>query len=398
MGTAVAAVTMAALTASQAPGLASASSHPGPTAPPGPPISGDSPYYTGLPPLVTPDKPGTSIPLPSAGTDTAIPGGAGIPATVLAAYKKAQASLARTNPECNLPWELLAAIGQVESNQARGGNVDADGTTISPIRGPQLNGVGFANISDTDGGAYDGDALHDRAVGPMQFIPSTWATWGTDGNGDGKSDPNNVFDAALAAGHYLCAGGRDLSNPDHMAGAILGYNHSYDYLHTVRTWYEYFRTGHHTVPDNPGHPSPEPSYSSTPSPSATPSSPAPSHTGGPKPKPTPTVSASATVKPKPSPSSSTSSSPSPKPSDACPADPSPSPSDSESGKPTRTPLPTPTTPKPKPSSSTSGSPKPTPSPSDSDDPCATPTPTPSPSGSKSPSPQATPGVTPAPKP
>lgn len=46
----------------------------------------------------------------------------------------------------------------------------------------------------------------------MQFIPSTWSNggpdgtgWGADGNGDGKKDPHNVFDAALAAGGYLCA-------------------------------------------------------------------------------------------------------------------------------------------------------------------------------------------------
>ncbi|MEV5463672.1 lytic murein transglycosylase, partial [Streptomyces cellulosae] len=106
-----------------------------------------------------------------------------------------------------------------------------------------------ALIRDTDGGAHDGDTAYDRAVGPMQFIPSTWARWGADGNGDGRTDPNNVFDAALAAGRYLCAGGRDLSVPAELDRAILGYNHSTAYLRTVRAWYAYFLKGHRVVPD-----------------------------------------------------------------------------------------------------------------------------------------------------
>lgn len=133
---------------------------------------------------------------------------------MLAAYRRAEQAVGASDPRCGLRWQLLAAIGKVESGQARGGQVDAAGTTLRPILGPVLDGNGFANISDTDGGAYDGDARYDRAVGPMQFIPSTWAAWGQDGNGDGKRDPGNVYDAALAAGRYLCsrhprpAGGR----------------------------------------------------------------------------------------------------------------------------------------------------------------------------------------------
>ncbi|MCM3807899.1 lytic transglycosylase domain-containing protein [Streptomyces malaysiensis] len=258
--TAVAAAAMAALTASQAPGFANtdhgdrnreqrAEEAP---APEDTPIDGGSSYHTDLPPLVTPDKPGSSIDLPG------LPGGsntkpeAGIPASVLAAYKKAEAALKDSNPGCNLPWELLAAIGKVESGQAGGGNVDADGTTVSPILGPVLNGDGFALIKDTDGGAYDGDSTHDRAVGPMQFIPSTWASWGRDGNGDGERDPNNIYDAALAAGSYLCADGRDLSVKADLDRAILGYNHSQEYLNTVLSWFEYYKRGIHEVPDGTG--------------------------------------------------------------------------------------------------------------------------------------------------
>ncbi|WP_431044979.1 lytic murein transglycosylase [Streptomyces sp. P1-3] len=260
--TAVAAIAMAALTASQAPGFAGTLHHDqdrqteGATVDPpaGTPIDGGSSYHTDLPPLPTPDKPGAGDGS-GADDDPAIgtgPAQRGIPATVLDAYKKAEAELRRTKPGCNLPWQLLAAIGKVESGQARGGAVDAQGTTRAPILGPQLNGNGFARITDTDGGAYDGDTTHDRAVGPMQFIPSTWANWGKDGNGDGERDPNNIYDAALAAGGYLCAGGRDLSDTTHLHRAILGYNHSQEYLRTVLSWFEFYKNGTHEVPDGTG--------------------------------------------------------------------------------------------------------------------------------------------------
>ncbi|NUK39229.1 lytic transglycosylase domain-containing protein, partial [Streptomyces lunaelactis] len=276
--TAIAAAAVAALAASQAPGVTHTPSGGSQgaadeTPPPGTPVTGNSPYYTDLPPLNTPGKPGTSIDLPATGTAES-----GIPATVLAAYKQAEQTIAGTDPGCHVPWQLLAAIGKVESGQARGGKVDADGTTLSPILGPVLNGVGFANISDTDNGAYDGDSTHDRAVGPMQFIPSTWETWGQDANADGLRDPNNIYDAALAAGRYLCADGRDLAVKADLDRAILGYNHSQEYLRTVLSWFEYYKRGTHEVPDGTGvlpDATVPDSPGSTQPPSATPSPPAP---------------------------------------------------------------------------------------------------------------------------
>ncbi|MEU9183426.1 lytic murein transglycosylase [Streptomyces sp. NPDC048484] len=251
--TAVAALAVAALSASQAPGVTdtsqggqSGNSQPSPDANADDSATGNSPYYTDLPPLKSP------TPSPSASSGAAGDAEAGIPATVLDAYKKAEVSLGESKPGCKLPWQLLAAIGKVESGQARGGRVDANGTTTTPILGPVLNGIGFARITDTDGGAYDGDTTHDRAVGPMQFIPSTWEWAGRDGNDDGKKDPNNVYDAALAAGHYLCRFDWDLSDRADLRRAILSYNNSTDYLNTVLSWLEYYRKGTHEVPDGTG--------------------------------------------------------------------------------------------------------------------------------------------------
>ncbi|MFH9398216.1 lytic transglycosylase domain-containing protein [Streptomyces sp. NPDC017638] len=255
--TAVAAAAVAALSASQAPGVAGEDNRPttaGATTsvPDGEGngnATGNSPYFTDLPPLKSPE-PGPSAPV---GTPVSRGDGeAGIPATVLDAYKKAAAELRTSKPGCNMPWQLLAAIGNVESGHARGGQVDADGTTLRRILGPQLDGRGFANIPDTDGGAYDGNSTYDQAVGPMQFIPSTWAWAGRDGNGDGKKDPNNVYDAALAAGHYLCRNDWDLSREADLHGAILSYNNSQDYLNLVLNWMEYYREGSHSVPDGTG--------------------------------------------------------------------------------------------------------------------------------------------------
>ncbi|MFL9653455.1 lytic murein transglycosylase [Streptomyces sp. PB17] len=259
--TALAVAAMAALTASQAPGLTGdpEDTHAGPAAddlslpttdgpfaalaPPG-----DGSYHTELPPLRT--REGGPAVSPALGPE--IRAQSGIPATVLRAYRAAETAVGGTDPGCRLPWELLAAIGKVESGQARGGAVDRNGTILGRITGPPLNGRGFALIRDTDGGAHDGDTVYDRAVGPMQFLPSTWARWGADGNRDGRADPNNIFDAALAAGHYLCAGDRDLGRAADLDRAVLSYNNSRTYLELVRHWLEFYSRGVHTVPDGKG--------------------------------------------------------------------------------------------------------------------------------------------------
>ncbi|MGW3956699.1 lytic transglycosylase domain-containing protein [Streptomyces sp. NPDC004752] len=306
--TAAAAAAVAALSASQAPGVttdpdqraATGTSASAPEEGVERNATGNSPYYTDLPPLNSPS------PSPSSTAGTPVTQGdaeAGIPATVLDAYKKAAAELRSAKPGCNLPWQLLAAIGKVESGQARGGRVDANGDTLSPILGPQLDGNGFALIKDTDNGQYDGNSQYDQAVGPMQFIPSTWAWAGRDGNGDGKKDPNNIYDAALASGHYLCRYGWDLSVQADLDKAILSYNNSQDYLNTVLSWLEYYRKGSHSIPDGSGRlptsRSDEP-HRSSPSPSPEkPSRPTPSEPGRPSGTPKPPADPSPPSTPSP---------------------------------------------------------------------------------------------------
>jgi hypothetical protein len=96
-----------------------------------------------------------------------------------------------------LPWQVLAAIGQVESGHGR--NV-----------GPSTAG----------------------ALGPMQFLPSTWAYSGVDGDGDGKADIMNAYDAVPAAALYLCRAGA-ANGPQGLYDAIFAYNHADWYVKEV---------------------------------------------------------------------------------------------------------------------------------------------------------------------
>ena len=143
--------------------------------------------------------------------------------------------MAHASPSCGIDWSLLAGIGRVESNHGRFGGavLNAGGTSTPPIIGPALNGGQFAYIGDTDHGAFDGDARYDHAVGPMQFIPSTWRSYGIDADGNGVADALNINDAALAAAHYLCGAGADLRTAAGQRRAVLAYNHSDSYVAEV---------------------------------------------------------------------------------------------------------------------------------------------------------------------
>jgi hypothetical protein len=107
-----------------------------------------------------------------------------------------QASAAEYCPQ--LSWTVLAAIAQIES---------ADGQNM----GPSSAG----------------------ALGPMQFLPSTWARWGIDAFGfTGPPNIMNAWDAVPAAADYLCASGAS-QGPSGYAAAIFSYNHAAWYVAEV---------------------------------------------------------------------------------------------------------------------------------------------------------------------
>lgn len=172
----------------------------------------------------------------AATTPIARRGDAPIPTPALAAYQRAAMIMRNADEACHLEWTLLAAIGAVESahGTASGGGLGDDGVAVPDIIGIPLDGRhGVANISDTDGGRYDGDKSFDRAVGPMQFVPTTWGVVGVDADNDGQRDPQDVDDAALAAAVYLCSGDSDLSTQAGRHSAVLRYNHSSAYADAV---------------------------------------------------------------------------------------------------------------------------------------------------------------------
>ncbi len=167
---------------------------------------------------------------------TAPVAGADFPVVALDAYRSAADVINAEQAACNLSWSVLAGIGRVESRHGTygGSSLRPDGTTTRRIIGIALDGSeGVMLIPDTDGGALDGDPIYDRAVGPMQFIPSTWRMVRRDGNGDGRMDPHNLYDAAAAAGAYLCRNHQRLDQPGPLNSALLSYNRSQSYVNTV---------------------------------------------------------------------------------------------------------------------------------------------------------------------
>jgi membrane-bound lytic murein transglycosylase B len=165
--------------------------------------------------------------------------GVDFPLVALDAYFRAAATSAEHDPACGVQWWAIAGISRVEGHHGSYGGAVLDdvGDSMPRIIGIQLNGTNQTQVvPDTDGGALDGDPAYDRAIGPMQFIPQTWATFAADGNDDGSATPFNLYDATLAAAHYLCRASGGLAAEPGLRAAYFSYNHSDAYVARVLTF------------------------------------------------------------------------------------------------------------------------------------------------------------------
>ncbi len=167
--------------------------------------------------------------------------GGRIPVVAYDAYLTAAGAAPSVTNSCAVDWTVLAGIAQVESRHGRidgDHDVAADGDVVPPIRGRALDGTrGTQTIRDTDGGELDGDADFDRAMGPLQFIPTTWSELGRDGNDDGAADPDNLYDASLTAVAHLCLREPgDYSDRGQLRRALIAYNASGRYADDVLAW------------------------------------------------------------------------------------------------------------------------------------------------------------------
>lgn len=173
--------------------------------------------------------------------------GGRIPVVAYEAYRSAEEAAATVTESCRVDWAIVAGIAQVESRHGRlddSHELDPDGNVDPPIRGRQLDGTrGTQTIADTDDGVLDGDADWDRAMGPLQFIPTTWRELGRDGNGDGAEDPDNLYDAALTAVAHLCLREPgDYRSHSQLRRALIAYNASGRYADDVLRWIDRYRS------------------------------------------------------------------------------------------------------------------------------------------------------------
>ena len=177
--------------------------------------------------------------------------GVEFPLVALDAYYRAAESVNEERPACGVRWWGIAGISRVEGRHGTygGTTLQPNGDTTKRIIGIQLNGSrDTAVVGDSDGGALDGDATFDRAVGPMQFIPQTWSRFQADGNDDGTISPFNLYDATLAAANYLCTASSGLDADPGLRTAYFSYNHSLAYVDAVLGYARHYE-GEVDVPD-----------------------------------------------------------------------------------------------------------------------------------------------------
>jgi Transglycosylase SLT domain len=201
----------------------------------------------------TPGSIGRGVPARAAARVTAAASTNGIPDAAIAAYQRAERVINAADKACNLPWQVVAAIGRVESDHGRygGSTLGTDGIARPGIYGIPLNGRhDTAVIRDTDAGQWDRDEVYDRAVGPMQIIPSTWMTVGVDADGDSRRNPQDMDDAALAGAVYLCSGPEDLATDPGLRAAVLRYNHSQSYVNLVLSLMRAYQEGDYVAVPN----------------------------------------------------------------------------------------------------------------------------------------------------
>ena len=197
--------------------------------------------------------PGVIAPaVPEGSADSVVSGASsnGIPAPAIAAYQRARPDHRLRRQVLQHPVGADRGIGRVESDHGRyGGNALTESGVSKPgIYGIALNGKnGTQAINDTDGGELDKDTVFDRAVGPMQFIPSTWQVVKVDADGDSKRNPQDMDDAALATAVYLCSGKDNLSQRKGQEAAVYRYNHSQDYVNLVLRIMEAYSSGDYSA-------------------------------------------------------------------------------------------------------------------------------------------------------
>jgi membrane-bound lytic murein transglycosylase B len=109
---------------------------------------------------------------------------------------------------------------------------DYDGYARAASACPGLDPLLLVAIHDVEAGRDARGATSSAgAIGPMQFLPETWAAYGVDADHDGVADPMNLTDALTGAAHLLCANGVT-ANTTHES-AIWNYNHSWTYVSAV---------------------------------------------------------------------------------------------------------------------------------------------------------------------